>query len=165
MAKGDGYADADKALAYVARRDRVIKARALGKTSQEIADEEGIHPSSVDTLVREAAAEVRAKTNDFVEERFAMHDARYEYLYKIVQKKLDDASLADLHAFAGLVRAAISVLERQSKLWGLDRAKPDGGKGRNWLDDASPAQLVKMAGEMGLTLPDKFVKGANNGGS
>lgn len=145
---------------------RVIELRAQGLSVPKIAKQiaqEGFDLScqTCYQIVREYAETVRENAVGWGEERFAEADARLEYLYAQIQERLAAAALnplCDDGKFAGLVRAAVAVLDRQARLLGLDRTKALGGTGQHdWLDKTTPAQLAALAEKFDLKLPKQFV--------
>ena len=156
-------------LAWAERRDRIVELRAKGMLPREIGPTVGMTENAVYQVLREAAEEVRDRMQERIEQRFMEHDARYEYMYRQVQDKLsaavspDGVALMTLSEYAGLLRAAVAILERQAKLLGLDR-NPGGAGGQrkgDWLDSATPKQLIDLAAKYGLDTPGKFVAEAD----
>ena len=53
-----------------------------------------------------------------------------------------------------LVRSAILIMDRQAKLHGLDKQKAPTNP--DWLENASQPELIRLAKERGIALPEKF---------
>lgn len=145
---------------------RIIELRAQGvsvpKIVEQLAkDDTPLAYNTVYQIVREYANAVRDEALQRGEERFAEHDARYEYLYGQIQRRLARAAENDEYddgKFAALVRAAVAVLDRQARLLGIDKVKtPNSPAQHDWLDRATPGQLVELAQKFELKLPEKFV--------
>lgn len=157
-ASSESFADPARAVEWETRRLRLMEMVGEGKSVKYCCDELSISAPQYYKLLREAAEAVRDRTLDLITERFAMHDWRYEAMLRQVQARIDACPVEDHIAFAALIRAAIAVLERQAKLFGLDRAKNEGGRNQNdWLDKAPASELVKMAKSLGVTIPAGFV--------
>lgn len=149
--------DPERELTWVERRALVVEMRAQGRPIKAISSATGWSVDYVQQLLREAADHVRAETEQFCRVRFMEADARCEYLYEQVQRRLSEADAEDTAKYAALVRAAISVMERQARLWNLDREKVKGVGGRgDWLEEASPAELRRIAEAYDLDLHPAF---------
>ena len=153
----ENSSEPEKAFDNVIRLDTMIKLRSQGMSVTEIATQTGNSPYYVHQMLREFARYVRDNTVELAEQRIAEQDARCEYLYRQVQKKLDEASLLDIKYYSQLVAAAIKILDRQARLLGLDRTRTAGGANQmEWLDKATPKELEDIAKDYGLKLPRSF---------
>lgn len=134
----------------------VIRRRSAGQNVAEIAAEMGEPERTVYRWIAEATQAVRAENRSFVQEMFLISFHRLERLYEIIEKRLAKMATDDALFSRDVFRAAIDVIDRQSKLLGLDRNKV-GSKGRDeFLDGASDADLVAEADRLGIRLPEKF---------
>lgn len=141
-------------------REKVMSLRMKGKTREEIAKELDLSVRSVDQAINTTITELRDAAPLIVEEMFSVHQLRLEALYQIVQKKIDEMLDFDERLF----KVALSILERQSKLLGLDRDKVKTKTSRadryhettDWLEDATPSELIHEAESYGITVPEKF---------
>lgn len=141
-------------------RYAVVDASARGERVAATCERLGIKPSTYYSILRDAAEKVRDSTRELCEIRFMQHDERLEYMYSQLQDRLDafDPERDTVAGYAALIRAAIAILERSAKMWGTDREKPQGGRGfADWLDDASPTELVRIAETYGIEIPKPFV--------
>ena len=146
-------------LALNRRDSQIVKMRAQGIPSQRIADELNIDVQLVYKALREAAEEVRDGMLELVQQRIMEHDTRYEYMYRQVQEKIEQADGLDLKEFANLIRAAVAILERQARLLGLDKAVITGVRAeKDWLESATPKELIDIAKRFDLVIPEKFEK-------
>lgn len=151
---------------YIPLHARVIDLRSQGLSVPKIVKrlaKEGtpLVAVTVYQLINEYAQSVRESILELGTNRFAEADARLEYLYRQVVRRLRKAAVApecDDAKYAALIRAALAVLERQARLLGLDKTKERGGTGNSdWLEGKTPAQLVQLAGQWGIQLPERFV--------
>lgn len=140
-------------------REKVIALRQKGKTRAEIAKELDLTMTAVNAAIETTIVELRDGAPLLVEEMYHLHHERLEQLYAIVQKRIDAMVEFDSDVF----KIALSILERQSKLHGLDKAnakqKTKVGKtsrDSDWLDNATPSELIYEAESYGLTVPEKF---------
>jgi hypothetical protein len=147
------HALAEDNFEYWAMRQDVMERRARGESHESIAKDLGVQVRAVHRWIKEVVDEVRLRSVDYAEEMFVIHSNRLESLYQRVQKYIDEMVLFDEKMF----RIAVLVLERQSKLLGLDKAgKPVGADAYEWLKNATPDQLIQHAKDMGLRVPEKF---------
>jgi hypothetical protein len=129
----------------------VIRLRAEGKSTIQIGEKLGVPDRTVRNWLAEASAELRAENRAFAAEMFTIHQQRCEDLYARVRKKLKNQFSIDL------VKVALLILDRQSRLLGLDRA----GRGNtpmsnDWLENATTQELIDRAKELGVPVPEKF---------
>lgn len=143
-------------------RERVIQMRNKGLTRAQIATACDLTLSQVNQAIETTILELRDGAPLLVEEMYHVHHERLEALFQLVQSKIDkmDPDVFDLDLF----KAALSILERQAKLHGLDHDKKNQKKtrvgatdrGDDWLDNATPAELIHEAESYGLNVPEKF---------
>lgn len=163
MARDADERDADRDLTAWTRANQVIDRRARGESAEEIAHDLNVDVAVVYRTIRTVADQTRVSVLDKAAELFMVHERRLEQLYRVCQRKLDlmvDTGLFD----ANVIRCALLILERQSRLFDLDRAKrgtagaaSPGGR-NDWIDKATDAELVRVAREQyGITIPERFV--------
>lgn len=128
----------------------VVKLRSAGLTVREISEQMGAPQRTVYRWIAEAANAIRRENRSFTQEMFLAHVYRLERLYQIVQQRIDEAGFS-----RDAVRAAIDILDRQSKLLDLDRSKSYRGR-NDWMDDAKDEELIAEARRLGLHVPEKF---------
>lgn len=157
MSNGPAFADPDKLLAWHEQVHKLLEYRAQGLNTKQAAEKVGVSPQHAAKLIADAVAHVRENTDNLVQQRILEHDAKLEWMYNECAKQMQ--RLAELNAFDDKVlRAAVSILDRQAKLWGLDKAKQGtGGSSRlDWLDTASSAALMAEAERYGIKIPEPF---------
>lgn len=135
------------------RYNRIIELRAQGKGVREIASLMNMSADGVTETIGRIAEWAREKLKGRTEELFLVHDHRLEALYRKVQARIDamDDQVFDDKVF----RVALLILERQSRLYGLDK-KGSGGnnvKKYSWIENASPTELIEKAEAAGLSVP------------
>lgn len=144
---------AEELLDDAEKTREVFDLRRDGLDAVEIAVRLGCGVQHVHRIMRTAVDRMRADEQTLIRERFFTHDARLEWLYKRLVEQINASPCFD----EKLVRAAVTVLDRQARLLGLDRAKiQQVPESQAWLDKATPEELVRMAEERGLKLPEKF---------
>lgn len=158
MTPGHAFADAVKEYDFVARNARIVKLRTEGKTPHETATLVGCDVRTVYRVIKDEADRCRAATGDLVDEMFMLHQERLERMWAAAQKRLDELSpLAPAADWCAAVRAAIMIMERQSRLLGLDRERNLGGANKaDWLDGASEEELRATASRYGLHVPERL---------
>lgn len=154
--------DAARELDIATRMNNIVGRRARGQSPEEIAADLGLSVVYVCQMIREAAVHQRGAAESLVSEMFMLHHIRLEALYKVVQARID-VMVASNFFDARVIRSAIEILERQSKLLDLDRAKrgTEGAAGNcgtlAWMDKMTNEELVKTAREQyGIVLPPTF---------
>jgi cytosine/adenosine deaminase-related metal-dependent hydrolase len=143
----------------VERTAKVLEYRAQGKTWAETAALLGVTVRTCHRLVAEEADRVRAEQKRLVSQRILEHDRKLEWLYERLAATIHEyATRTPPRVDEKLVRAAVSVLERQAKLLGLDAAKaPAGGGANDWMRDDTPlADVIRTAELYGIKIPDTF---------
>lgn len=137
----------------------ILDGRAEGKPIEKIADEIGISRTHAFRLMQGAIADARVENSLRVQQRAYEHDLRCELLYSLaIEHAIRVSKAGDFSPDA--VRLALSVLERQAKLWGLDRKTEKGKNGMaDWSDKASLDDLIREAKRLGVTVPEKFSVG------
>ncbi len=151
------FADPERNLDHAEQVLRLLQFRAQGKSTKQAAELMGINRQHAQFLIREAIADVNKAQADLIAQRRIEHDAKLEHMYSIcamkMQRMFDDPDLFDDR----VLRAAVMVLDRQAKLWGLDKGSTAGGANRTeWLANASSADIVREAEEYGLKIPEEF---------
>jgi transposase-like protein len=153
------FADPVKNLDYWVVCDQIVEKRSRGVSVAEIAVELGMTTPTIHRFMAKAAERARDSVRQRVEEAFLLSDVRLENLYRVIQDRID-TMVADGVFDDKVIRAAVLVLERQSKLLDLDRAKRGSAgaasrAGMNeWVETASFEELYKVATETyGITLP------------
>jgi AraC-like DNA-binding protein len=131
-------------------RQQCIDLKTRGWSSRDIAKEVNLSEQTVRRLIRAAVEEARAEEKETIFERYHLQDARIEYLIKYVMGYINAAQEFN----ADLIRSAVALFDRQAKLHGLDKQKTAGSL--DWLAAAPPDELVRLARERGITLPEKF---------
>jgi hypothetical protein len=158
-------ADPVRHLDHEIRLKLVIRLRSEGKSSYEIGQTLGVPDRTVRNWLSEASQQVRAENRQFTSEMFTIHQHRCESLYAMVRKRLEDP----ISFTTDLVKVALAILDRQSRLLGLDRTKNAGRTNSNdWLENASTEELVQAARDAGIPVPESFNTkvqyGAESGG-
>ncbi len=116
-----------------------------------IAQNMGLSVLSVNTIIKNYVAKVRAGITELIEQRAVEQDETIEYLLAEVLKVLAKGYDKDA------IKCAIMLLERQAKLHGFDKASVKAGMhDKDWIEEASDAELVDYAKTMGLRLPESF---------
>ncbi len=132
---------------------RIVEMKAQGHTHKEIAAELGIPVRTVADRLKDAAMDARRRVAEVAEERAAMQDARVEWLIQKVSEMIrTDGAVFDEKKW----KVAIQLLERQAKLFGIDRAKDAGDRAGDWLSSATEQTLRDEAEKLGLKIPEKF---------
>lgn len=126
----------------------VIRLRSEGKSSYQIGELLGVPDRTVRNWLNEATTMVRATNREFINEMFAIHQHRLEALYQEVVKKLAE------HFSTDLVKTAILLLDRQSKLLGLDSQRTR--LNNDWLEQATDDELIAEAKRLGVPIPQSF---------
>jgi hypothetical protein len=133
--------------------DAVLRMRAKGVPYSEIAEQTGMDVRSVRRLVQDEVQRVRAELAEDVAEMFVLHNERLEALYRITRTHIDNMAVFDDRP----IKVALLILERQSRLLGLDKdAKPGRGNTYDWLENATPTDLIAEAERRGIRIPEKF---------
>ncbi len=118
------------------------------------------HPitwTHVARLIREAAADCRANHQELLDQRFLEQDRRVEYLIAMAMRRVRRAAKKG-QPFVAMLKAAISLFERQAKLHGLDlhTARGVNQQKDNWLDSAPFESVLNEAERIGLVAPGEF---------
>ena len=154
-------AEAERALL----RERIVDLRICGLSPVEIAKKltaEGhsISWNHVQRIIRDAAQESATRLADTVDQRRMEQDKRVELLLSMCMRDIDAARTADpvpMKTIETLLRAAVSLFERQARLLGLDANKNQGqGSRMDWLNDAPFETVVAEAEKYGLVRPGEF---------
>lgn len=133
----------------------VLHRRMRGERPSDIALALAVPLGDVLACTARIAQQVREETVDMAAELYAIANMRLEELWRACQRGIDD--MVSAGAFdANVVRAAISVLERQAKMNGLDRTRgsPRANDPGDWLESATPRELAARAKALGLSIPD-----------
>lgn len=101
-----------KAMPALERRPKVMKLRLQGYSPEEIAQKLLLRPSTVRSDLARMAQEAERESPSKLSQR-QVHNQRLEMLWKAVQDAVDSGN-------PGAISVALKVLERQSKLMGLD---------------------------------------------
>ena len=120
---------------------RIVELRLEGKSYRQIADELRISPHRVTQLAREGFAELEQLSRDAREDLVFLHHERLEYLYRQLLPQISGGSTR-------AVEIALKVLERQSKLHGLDA--PEKKQVDFRLGDMPDDQLLQQARNVGV---------------
>lgn len=136
--------------------DEILRLRAAGHTYSQIAQQTGVEERQAKRAVRDTVLAVRADLSDDVAEMFLLHHERLENLFRIVRERIENQPAFDDRPF----KLAITILERQARLWALDRTGPAGnGKDKgtyDWLQNATPSDLIAEAERYGIKVPERF---------
>lgn len=128
--------------------EQILELRAKGYRHSRIAEKLGINEETVKARLEEAHKAARDRLGDLVNQRQHEHDGRLEWLWSVCAAELEAGNLS-------MIKSALTILERQSKLLGLDVRPMVGGNG--YEDDkwyaCAPVQAVLDAGEkMGMSI-------------
>lgn len=134
--------------------DRALELRKKGMTTYEIATELKVTRQEAKRLVDDAFAEARRMLSISAEEAALVQNMRLEKMFASLQEKLDRGD-------SRAIEVAIKVLERQSKLMGLDAPEKTETmityanlSDTELLDEAKRLKIdVKNMGENNLLLP------------
>lgn len=150
------FADPDRQLEHHEQVLALLEKRAQGKSTKQAAIDLGISQQHAGALVREAIEQVKRDQADLITQRRLEHDAKLEYLYNVCLAHVQ--ALVAANAFDDkAIRCAVSILERQSRLWGLDLSGTKTSEGRaDWLDTASSSAVLAEAERYGLKVPEPF---------
>lgn len=135
--------------------ERIFDLRMQGRGRTEIAQIVGLSAKMVDKHIRQQIEGLRLKNEELADEMYHIHQERLEELYALVRQEVDRAEVFD----ASMFKTMIQILERQSKLLGLDAAPKDRGpkrKDENWFLDATPHELIAEVESYGLEVPARF---------
>lgn len=95
-----------------------LRLRIAGKSVREIAEELGIDHKAVTKTIREAADELLAKREEYVNELVFVQNSRLELLLaRLLRRFVDDPEAVPTK---DEVRSLLGLFERQSRLLGLD---------------------------------------------
>lgn len=130
------------------KHKEVIRRRAAGMGVEQIAVEMGVERRTIYRWIAEAANAIRSENKSFTQEQFLINYHRLERLYELIEQKLVEVGFQ-----RDVFRAAIDILDRQSRMLGLDRGGPSRGQ---WLETASNDDLVAEARRLGIKIPDNF---------
>jgi len=136
------------------KMDRALELRKKGMTTYEIAVELKVTRQEAKRLVDDAFAEARRMLSISAEEAALVQNMRLEKMFASLQEKLDRGD-------SRAIEVAIKVLERQSKLMGLDAPEKTETmityanlSDTELLDEAKRLKIdVKNLGENNLLLP------------
>lgn len=152
------FEDPGKTLDHAEGVEEILRRRAAGELYPAIAAALGYSERHVHRLISEAAERCRRDNAALVAKRFLEHDRRCEHLYDVclrrIQAQIEAGDFDDR-----VIRAAVTVLDRQARLLGLDASKRVGGGGDGpnaWLDKAPLSDVVREAKILGLELPKEF---------
>lgn len=150
----------EQQLDHALVRSKVVELRTQGYRAPEIANHLGLDQTTVNRHIKAAVEEFHKDITDVIRERTQTHDDRCEDLYSRIHAEIRHDPEFDPDKY----RLAIAILERQSKLLGLDKAKvPGDNKNRqDWLAEATPAELEAEALRMGIPVPQKFITMGTN---
>lgn len=131
----------------------ILTRRMQGERSDEIATAMQVPHGNVLAAIARLTEQARQESADMAAELFMLANLRLEKLWRTVQKWLDAMETFD----DKLVRCAVSVLERQAKMNGLDKQGSRFVADDEWIDNATPAEVVAHAKKLGLSLPEHVV--------
>ncbi len=127
----------------------ILRLRMEGETSIDVARMLDLPHSYVLASLARLTSKAREETQGFAEELFMLANLRLERLWKYTKSHLDIAESFNDR----LVRAAVSILERQSRLNGLDKGgKSAGASADDWVDQAMPKELASYMEQRGYPL-------------
>lgn len=143
-------ADSTNEVEKMKMQEEILRLRTeLCWSYRAIADEVGTSIDNVRYYIKKYVNETKAKHLDMLDERFVSQDDTINYLLSLVLERLKLGYDRDS------IKLAITLLERQSKLHGLDRNSKEMNQ-ETWMEKASNEELVKYAESMGLRLPTNF---------
>lgn len=151
------FSDDVKTIEHADMVSILLSARGSGKTMVEAAALAGCSLRHAERLLAEMGEKMRKRNDARVSRRFLEHDARCEHLYSLVVAEINKQAAAG--AFdEKLIRAAVTVLDRQARLLGLDAVKStDKRHGPNeWAEEAPLKDVMAEAKRLGLVLPTGF---------
>jgi hypothetical protein len=130
-------------------RARVIEMKTEGWSSRDIAKDVNLSETQVRHLIRQAVEAARAAERALITERYHVQDLRVEWLIEKIMGLIRTAPEFDER----LLRQVIALFDRQAKLHGLDKNRTPS---TDWLSSAPPDELLRIAKERGIKLPEKF---------
>lgn len=149
-------------LAHWTRVNNIVGLRTRGMTNTEIAALLGVGETWVEEAVKWAADNTRAAVEDRCRVKFELHDRRLENLYRVLDDQMQKMILNGTFR-PEVVKTMIMLLDRQSKMWDIDRKKRgtegaagSGGMNDEWLNNASYNELAAKVREYGYDVPDPF---------
>lgn len=150
----------DQGLMEERRRAEILRLRVVGYNAKEIGDRLDstfggpLTRRQVDRVLRDIAEEQRAENEELCAQLRTEQNERLEWLYAVCAKRIAEAPDEKM------IRAAVLVLDRQSKLHGLDARGPTAAgstsRDEEWIKKAPIDQVIKLGEQMGLTMPGKF---------
>lgn len=131
--------------------------RRVGFSRQEIATAMGLDISTVERLLSKVLKELQVANASRAEEAYQLQDMRLEELYRRVHELIVKAEGFDDRLF----KTAITILERQAKLLGLDKTTRSSpvklaARDQKWMDEATPSELVAEVESYGIEVPARF---------
>ncbi len=134
----------------------ILAMKAAGKTNAEICEHFGIDGTELRERLTDAAADFRRRLADVAEGRALLADARIEWMLEKLTAMIASDSVFDDRKW----KVAILLLDRQAKLFGLDKAKESSvDLSLKSFDGVPEAKLKEYATDLGLNLPETFSGG------
>lgn len=147
------FAEPDEALDAA---ERIVQLRAEGRPTSEIAktvlgEDTQATRRHVFRVIEKSVKAAYDKMTDRIREAFVINDTRLEMLYSRVHAHAMSLTHFDDRVF----RVLLMILERQSKLLGLDKGGDQRGSrtGRFLEADAKPTEICLAIERMGVKVP------------
>lgn len=111
----------------------------------------------VQVTIREAAADMRKRNEELVEEARMQQDAAIMRLHAACIESMRGED-GNLFFSEKAIKCLIMLMERRARLLGLDKSPlPVRAGAFSWLDKASPDELIAAAAKYGVKVPQPFV--------
>ncbi len=128
-----------------------------GETAETIAFTEDCALSIVAALIREAAADARENMQSGIEEALLRQTLGLQHLIFRCMETIERQAKRDPPVFdREAIKCLIMVYDRQAKLLGMDKGKPQGDTGNEyrWMRTAGDDDLRARAKLLGIRLPE-----------
>src|SRR5262245_6416294 len=132
------------------RRAEIVRLRVEGRTLQAIADEIGLSRSAVHESLTNELKKLADRSQEAAAAYRELTLARLEALFAAVWPKVQDGHVPS-------VNAAVSILDRQAKLLGLDA--PARQETTLTVEHMTDAELIAEARKLGLPIPSVLEAG------
>ena len=127
------------------RRDKILRRRADGATFRQIASEEGVSERRIRQIVKEGFDRLLDSNNELARDLLTKS---VKHLDDLLEAVWDQAMEGDVRA----VTAALAVIDRRTRLLGLDAPTKSESRMQFAGLVAAPAELEQRVQALGLTL-------------
>lgn len=158
----------DEGYIQAKRLTEILRLRSVGYRPADIGDLLGVEYGGpigrrmVEKILRDAAEEYRAENQATIARASLEQNERLEWLYSVCARWIEWTRVAEdgvlLPPDEKIIRAAVSILDRQARLLGLDvkTSMGPGASGQDWFASAPIQEVIKRGEQLGFIMPVKF---------